>query len=149
MFLARALNNVFRITRSSDRQKVLAETLKNPEKLAKTLLRIEFLTACRRAKVSPRFITDALKPIDKVFRGNVSVQSRCNMFKNSLLNESLSEAFRRKAYLLRQRDRLFTHIEAFLDENHLSYVSVTCSQVFLKILCTIIAQGLSRSFKDW
>ena len=95
MFLARALNNVFRITRSSDRQKVLAETLKNPEKLAKTLLRIEFLTACRRAKVSPRFITDALKPIDKVFRGNVSVQSRCNMFENSLLNESLSEALRR------------------------------------------------------
>ena len=130
MFLARALNNVFNITRSIDRQKVLVETLKNPEKLAKTILRIEFLTACRRAKVSPRFITDALKPIDKIFIGNDSVQSRCNNFKSSLLNESISEAFRRKSYLLRQRARLFAHIETFLDENHLSYISVTCGQVF-------------------
>ena len=60
MFLARALNNVSRITANSDRQKVLVEMLKNPEKLAKTLLRIEFLTACRKAKVNPRFIIDAL-----------------------------------------------------------------------------------------
>ena len=130
MFLARALSNISRITTNSDRQQVLAKMLKNPEKLGKTMLRIEFLTACRRAKVSPRFITDALKPVDKIFGDNSSIQSRSHAFKNSLLNEAISETFRTKAYLLRQRDRLFSDIETFLNENHLSYVSVTCGQVY-------------------
>ena len=130
MFLARALSNISRITTNSDRQQVLAKMLKNPEKLGKTMLRIEFLTACRRAKVSPRFITDALEPVDKTFGDNSSIQSRSHAFKNSLLNEAISETFRTKAYLLRQRDRLFSDIETFLNENHLSYVSVTCGQVY-------------------
>ena len=130
MFLARALNNVSRITPNIDRQKVLVETLKNPEKLAKTLLRIEFLTACRREKVSPRFIVDALKPVQKIFGDNDHVKSCCETFKNRLLNESISEAFRTKAYMLRQRSRLLDSIKSFLDESRLDYVRCTCSQVF-------------------
>ena len=46
MFLARALRNIYTLEPDGDRRKVLIQTLKNPEKLAKTLLRIEFLTAC-------------------------------------------------------------------------------------------------------
>ena len=135
MFLARALNNVSRITSSSDRQKVLVQTLKNPEKLAKTLLRIEFLTACRRAKVSPRFIVDALKPVYKVFGDNKSVSARCKVFTESLLNESISEAFRRKAFLLRQRSRLSASIETFLEKEDFRYICRTCSQIFDITIC--------------
>ena len=62
MFLAIALRSIKNLEQNVDRQQVLAKALKNPEKLAKTLLRIEFLTACRRNKVSPRFIEDALRP---------------------------------------------------------------------------------------
>ena len=40
MILAQALTNIRHMNISIDRQPVLAETLKNPEKLAKTLLRI-------------------------------------------------------------------------------------------------------------
>ena len=50
MYLAAALNNLRSVEPNVDRQKKLAETLKNPEKLAKTEIRIEFLTACRKKK---------------------------------------------------------------------------------------------------
>ena len=73
MFLARALRNIYTLESDSDRRKVLIETLKNPEKLAKKLLRIEFLTACRRERVHPRFIQEALRPVQKVFEGTAKV----------------------------------------------------------------------------
>ena len=132
MFLGRALNNISNITSSIGRQKVLAETLKDPEKLAKTLLRIEFLTACRKAKVRPRFIGDALKPVVKVFGDNAAIVSRCRAFSSSLPNEAIAEAFRKKAFQLRQRDRQLTDIHSFLNEGSLPYVQSTCSEVFEK-----------------
>ena len=67
MFLAQALNSIKNIEENGDRQQVLAKTFKNPEKFAKTILRIVFLTACRRNKVSPRFIEDALRPVNNIF----------------------------------------------------------------------------------
>ena len=130
MFLARVLHTVYDMETSSDRREVLVETLKNPEKLAKTLMRIEFLTACRREKVSPRFIEDALQPVQKIFGSARNVQSKCWSFARSLLNESIAEAHRRKAYLIRQRNRQFASIHSFLGEERLSYILSTCEQVY-------------------
>ena len=129
MFLARALNIINSIGASSDRRAVLIETLKNPEKLAKTLLRIEFLSACRREKVNPRFIEEALKPVQKIFEGVNKVQSKCKIFAHSLLSEAIAEAYRR-AYLERQRNRQFASISGFLDEERLRFIHSICEQIF-------------------
>ena len=104
MILAQALKNIKNIEPRIDRQRVLAETLKNPEKLAKTLLRIEFLTACRKFNVLPRFIEDSLKSVYKNFPNNRRVESRLQSFASSLLSEAISESFRRKAFLERRRN---------------------------------------------
>ena len=130
MFLAKALNNINLIEPRADRHEVLAETLKNPEKLAKTLLRIEFLTACRREKLNPRFIEEALRPIRKIFSGKDKIQSKCNTFAHSLLNEAIAEAHKRRAYLVRQRNRQLTAIRSFLDEDRLWYIHSKCEQIF-------------------
>ena len=79
MFLARALRNIYSFESIPDRQKVLVEKLKNPEKLAKTLLRIEFLTACRKEKVTPRFVEDAMQPVRRIFGQSYNVQSKCEL----------------------------------------------------------------------
>ena len=129
MFLAQALNSLKYFECNGDRQ-VLAKVLKNPEKLAKTLLRIEFLTACRRNKVSPRFIDDAMKPIGKIFGDRHSVISKCKKLSSALLNEAISEAFKTKAFLIRQRDRLDSAVADFLTENRLAQVRETCERVF-------------------
>ena len=130
MFLARALRNIYTLESDSDRRKVLIETLKNPEKIAKMLLRIEFLTACRRERVHPRCIQEALQPVQKVFEGTTKVISKCRSFAHILLNESIAEADRRKTYLARQRNRLFTSIHSFLDDERLSYGRSTFRKVF-------------------
>ena len=130
MFLARALPTISSYTTRSDRQEELTKMMKNPEKLAKMILRIEFLTACRKAKVSPRFITDALSSVTKIFSNKTAVKSRCDVFMTSLLNESITEAFRTKAYLLRQRNRLSSQIEEFLETQNVISIRQTCSEVF-------------------
>ena len=130
MFLAQALNSIKNIEQNGDRQQVLAKTLKNPEKLAKTLLRIEFLTACRPNKICPRFIEDALRPVNRIFRDNQSASLRCERLSGALLNDAISEAHRTKAYLIRERDRLASTVSDFLDANRLTYVHATCQRVF-------------------
>ena len=81
MFLAAALNNLRNCEPDVDRQKKLAETLKNPEKLAKIEIRIEFLTACRKYDLTPRFIEDAMRPVELVFNDNQKVGLRSDSFK--------------------------------------------------------------------
>ena len=130
MFLARALKNIHTVEPSSDRRGVLTEALKNPEKLAKTLLRIEFLTACRKENISPRFIEEALQPVRKVLGYTHKMKSKCESFARSLLNDAIAVAHRRKAYLERQRNRLLISIRSFLGKGRLSYILSTCERVF-------------------
>lgn len=130
MFLAQALNNIKLIEPRIDRQQVLVETLKNPEKLAKTLLRIEFLTACRKFKVVPRFIEDALKPVNKLFKNNNCIRGRADSFATTLLNEAIAESFRQKAFLERRRACLKKDVSYFLTEEKLTQIALTCNQVF-------------------
>ena len=130
MFLAQALNSIKNFEPNNDRRLVLVQTLKNPEKLAKTLLRIEFLTACRRNQISPRFIEDALRPLSIIFRDNASFQSRYRKLSGSLLNDAISEAHRRRAYLIRRRDRFASTISEFLSEDKVAYIFATCERIF-------------------
>ena len=130
MFLAQALTNIQHIEPRIDRQQVLAETLKNPEKLAKTLLRIEFLTACRRHDLVPRFIEDSLRPVRKIFSSNHRAQNRCETFATALLNEAISDAFRHKAFLERRKTSLQKEVRSFLGGSRLLQVFRTCNQVF-------------------
>ena len=136
MILQQALNEINLTEKNIDRQQVLAKTLKNPEKLAKTLLRIEFLTACRRNKVSPRFIEDALNPLRKVFQSNASIQSRCSNLSSSILNDVISESFKTKAFLLRQRDQLTSNTSGFLDEDRRAHIYFMCDQIFNETIYT-------------
>ena len=130
MLLGAALNHLSTLEPNSGRQKVLAETLKNPEKLAKTNLRIEFLTACRKENVVPRFIQDSLRPVTSIFTSNDRVLARSSCFAKTLLNETIAESFRKKAYLERERSRLFELIGAFLDRYRFNYISQKCQQIF-------------------
>ena len=130
MFLPQALNNIKNIESSIDRQRVLAETLKNPEKLAKTLLRVEFLTACRKYKVVPKFIEDALKPVTKIFPNNERIRNRSESFSSTLLNEAISEAFRHKAFLERRRVTLKNECSSFLSRDTLAEIAFNCNRIF-------------------
>ena len=130
MLLASALRNLSTFETNSGRQKVLSETLKNPEKYAKTVLRIEFLTTCRRECVVPRFIQDSLRPVTTIFTNNDRIQARSICFAKTLLNEAISESFRRKAFLERERSRLFELMRTFLDQNRFNYILRKCHQIF-------------------
>ena len=130
MFLARALANINTIETNVDRRLVLIQTLKNPEKLAKTELQIEFLVACRQTGITPRFIRDCIRPVRKVFEQNNKVMASCEQFGKSLLNEAISEAFRRRAFLNRERNRLFYRIRRLLDTDKFEWVRDTCIHVF-------------------
>ena len=130
MFLAKVLTSLKNIEENDDRQEVLAKSLKNPEKLAKTILRIEFLTACRRHKITPRFIEDSLKPVNKIFPNNRKVQLKCQKLSKSLLNDAIAETYRTKAYLMRERDRLSAAIAGFLTEDKLVRISALRERVF-------------------
>ena len=97
MFLAATLNNLRNFEPNVDRQIELAKILKNPEKLAKTELRIEFLTACRKNNLTPRFIEDAMRPVGHIFKDNDKIVTRTASFAKVLLNEAIAETFRTKA----------------------------------------------------
>ena len=130
MFLAAALNNLRSFEPNVDRQKKLAETLKNPEKLAKVEIRIEFLTACRKNGLTPRFIEDAMRPVRHLFRDMYKVGTRCDSFARTLLNEAIAESFRSRAYLVRQRARLLEDMKCFLNEDRYSFIYTTCGSIF-------------------
>ena len=130
MFLAAALSNLRNIEPNVDRQRRLAETLKNPEKLAKTELRIELLTACRKNDLIPRFIEDAVRPVRHIFSANAKIVTRTVNFAKVLLNEAIAETFRTKAFLVRQRSRLFESLSSFLDEDRYLHISTTCARVY-------------------
>ena len=130
MFLAETLNNIRDFEPNIDRQKKLAETLKNPEKLAKVEIRIKFLTACRKNDLIPRFIEDATRPVRHIFKGNEKVGTHTDHLAKNLLNEAIAESFRSKAFLVRQRTRLFENIRSFLSEDSYRYLSTTCARIF-------------------
>ena len=130
MYLAAALNNLRNFEPNVDRQKKLAETLKNPEKLAKTELRIEFLIACRKHDLTPRFIEDALRPVKHIFESNTRITTRSDNLAKTLLNEAIAETFRSRAFLLRQKARLFESIESYQDRDMFRYISSTCANIF-------------------
>ena len=130
MFLAAALNSLRIFETNVDRQKKLAETLKNPEKLAKVEIRIEFLTAYRKNDLTPRFIEDAVHPVRRIFRNNKKVITRSDNFAKVLLNVAISASFRAKAFLVRQRARPLEALTSFLTKDRYRHIYSTCARIY-------------------
>ena len=89
-----------------NRREALVRTICNAKKQAKTNERIRFLLECKRASVYPRFIQDSIRSVSNVFRNNSFVKKRLDILCRQLLNESIKDAFRTAAFLLRECKRL-------------------------------------------
>ena len=124
------VNNLRDFEPNVDRQKKLAQTLKNPEKLAKVEIRIEFLTACRKNDLIPRFIEDALRPVKHIFKDNERVATRSSNFAKVLLNQAIAESFRTKSFLMRERARLSESTASFLSQDRHRYILTTCARIY-------------------
>ena len=110
---------------------MLLQNLKLAEKLAKTNLRIEFLTACRRAKLTPRFIQDSLKTMQKAFSSLRKFDDKCSDFAKYLLNGSIAAAFEEKAYLERKQKRFHQDLcNLDLVSNVYNWMKDKCRQVY-------------------
>ena len=144
MLLAKALHDLS--DTNIDRKLVLIQNLKLAEKLAKTNLRIEFLTACRRSRLSPRFIQDSLKTVKKTFSGLRKFDEKCSDFAKYLLTGSISAAFEERAYLERKRKRLHHELcDLNLEQHVFNWVKDTCRNIY----CSTIDEnrpGLIKKF---
>ena len=127
---------------------MLVQSLKLPEKLAKTHLRIEFLISCRKSSLRPRFIQDALKPINSIFSSLKNFYSRRDQFATYLLNGSISKTFQEKAYLERSQRRLYEQLCALnLNLDVFNWVNGTCRAIFASTIAEIRPR-LERKFYE-
>ena len=125
-----ALADLNNVERNCDRRQVLASVLKTPMKLASVILRIGFLTACRRADVIPNFITHATSSISKTFPENQTIRKECVTFQSRILNESIKDAFRRKAYLERCQRRHLHGVLSEVDRIVFDWMKTSCRRIF-------------------
>ena len=107
-YIQQVLQHINIIEPNSGRRPALVRIIKTPMKLASIILRISFLLSCRNAGVIPNFILNATVTVPKIFGGNPTIMKECVDFRKKLLNESIRDAFRTKAFLERcqRRDRL-------------------------------------------
>ena len=148
MLLAQALRRLHELEENSDRRYVLVQNLKLPEKLAKTHLRIEFLTTCRKFNLTPRFISDALKPVTSIFAGLHKFDARCDSFSKYLLNGAISNTFKEKAYLERLQRRLYQDLCALnLKTNVFYWIKSTCKEIFCSTI-DFIRPRLEKKFLE-
>ena len=146
MLLAKALRDISEP--NNDRKLVLIQNLKLAEKLAKTNLRIEFLTACRRSHLTPRFIQDSLKAVRYNFSELKNFNKKHSDFTKYLLNGSISAAFEEKAYLERKQKRLYEDLcNLGLDQNRFSWIKTKCRDVFWSTISTV-RPGQVRKYQD-
>lgn len=129
-YITIALKELNNVERNSDRRKVLVSVLKTPMKLANIILRIGFLIACRRADVVPNFITQATSSISKTFAENRAIQKECEALQFRLLNESIKDAFRSKAYLERCQRRHLHDILSEIDKPVFEWMKTSCRRIF-------------------
>ena len=123
-YIRRALDDLKALETNRDSRQVLVNILKTPMKLASVIVRISFLLSCRKYGTMPRFIDNATSSIDKIFAKNNAIKKECGMFRIKLLNESIKEAFRYKAFLERLQKRHEVELRLVnesicLDANHM------------------------------
>ena len=91
----------------------LASILNTTVKLARTTCKINFLTACRRHSVYPKFITSATSGISKLEVGrSPRISAKLDDMRTSILNEEIKNGFRTKAYLDREVARAQIYIDS-------------------------------------
>ena len=145
-YIQKALNDLKSVEPNSDRRQVLVKFLKTPMKLAAVIIRLGFLLSCRRAGIVPRFIANATSSVDKIFAGNVAIEKECKTFRTKLLNESIKDSFRNKAYLERCQKRDELELNQ-LDRRIFSWMKTACRRVFEDTLFTG-RQKVARKFHE-
>ena len=100
------LNSIYDCRINDDHKEALIKTIKNAEKEAKMQERLLFLIECRKEGIIPKFITDGIRTVGKIFRQSVSLETKQQTFCRQLLNEAISETHRTLAYLHREYHRL-------------------------------------------
>ena len=104
----RQLNTILNVDRIR-----IASILKTSVKLARTEIKINFLTACRRASVYPKFIDAATRGLNKLDSVQCHrVRSKVDDLKLSILNEEIKNGFRTKAFLERETIRAQQYIDS-------------------------------------
>ena len=97
----------------SSRRGVLIQMLKNSEKQAKNDEKIQFLTACRKTKITPNFITNCLKTSVQVLGNTKGMRTVHNDYLRRTLNEVIKSSHRYRAFLLREHKRLSNESNGF------------------------------------
>ena len=143
-YIQRALNDLKAIEPNSDHRQVLVNILKTPMKLASVIVRLWFLLSCRKSGTVPRFIDNATSSVCKVFAGNKAIQKECQAFRAKILNESIKEAFRSKAYLERCQRRHEVELRQG-DGRIFAWMKTACRNVFEDTLHSA-GQRVERKF---
>ena len=105
-----AIAHLQRLEQDFDRREALVRIVINADKTAKTDERIQFLTRCKRAGLCPKFITQSVRNISYVYKNSPLIEKRREVFCKQLLNESIRDAFRTKAFRHREGKRLYREV---------------------------------------
>lgn len=134
-YIQQVLQQVNYIEPNSGRRPALVRIIKTPMKLASVLLRISFLLSCRNAGVLPNFILNATVGVSKIFAGKPVILKECAIFRKKLLNESIRDAFKTKAFLERCQRRDHMELSNCSQPLYL-WVKKACKSVFEDTLST-------------
>ena len=145
-YIQRALNDLKVVEPNGDRRQVLVNILKTPMKLASIIVRLGFLLSCRKSGVVPRFIDNATSSVDKIFAGSEVIQRECKTFRVKLLNESIKDAFRNKAFLERCQRRQEGDLRQ-VNSRIFTWMKTACRAVFEDTLYTG-RQRVERKFRQ-
>ena len=94
----------------SDLTREMANFIGSNQKLARTQGQINFLLDCRSLKVIPSFISYKTAQLEKSSQ-NLRVTSQITRLQQTILNEEIKDAFRKKAFLQRSMTRSAHRLE--------------------------------------
>ena len=115
--------------RASHRE-VLVKTLTTASKIARISERIMFLVHCRRASVFPKFILNLVRRTTLI-SSHRTFHEKTTRFCREMLNEAISESYRRQAFLLREKRRLGGSVSNVSQELQ-CWIRDQCTQIFFK-----------------
>ena len=107
MNLSKSLHHLRSIEPSFNRRETLVKKLTLAKKIASNSERTNFLMQCRRANIIPRFIQNIVKRTDLVSTRSAHFLAQKRRFCREMLNEAIKESYRRKAFLTREKRRLY------------------------------------------
>ena len=157
-YIQQVLQQVNFIEPNSGRRPALVRIIKTPMKLANVILRISFLLSCRNASVLPNFILNATATVPKLFASSPTILKECASFRKKLLNESIRDAFKTKAFLERCQRRDHIEISNYRQSLY-TWAKKACKNIFEDTMFTggqrlkkkfdrLVVEQLSRNVTD-